>query len=137
MPYVEPNATNLLARYPEFSNIDDPRITVLIGEALREVDDSWIEADRAPAVLALTAHLLASDPNRTSSGNGSVTVEGVTYETAGAISSVQVGDNKVTFGSGRASGSSSTGSADDLASTVYGRRFLQLMRRSHPPIVVV
>jgi hypothetical protein len=123
MAYTVPTAANLKARYPEFNSVADALVTAVINEASAQVSTRWLERDYAPAIIHLTAHLLASEgePERTAEGSSTMATQGaVTREQVGAVSISYAGE-----------GSSQRGSqavADDRTSTEYGRRFLRLLR---------
>lgn len=107
-------ASDLLAlfrlRYGAFSTLDDATIGYWLGDAAKLITESWTEADRDPAKLALAAHML-SESGALSSG----IPEGVTSFRSGSFSA--------TF-------SDSAASRTGLLTTVYGREFLNLRRRS-------
>lgn len=132
MAYTPPTAATLKVRYPEFAAVPDATVTMILDEAIRDVGPSWIEDDRAAAQMALAAHWLATQGG----AGGTVTAGSTSFQTAGPVSRVKVGDVETTFGTGGSSGGSS-GSAGDYRSTSYGQRFLQLRRRSFPAIAVV
>lgn len=110
MPYATPTAAELKARYPAFVDVDDTLIDSVIVDAERNVDESWIEADYQPAVMALAAHLLVEEG-----------ATGRDVEFAGAITSSKLGDAQDTY-----SGLTAAQAAGEYSSTTYGRKFMQL-----------
>lgn len=130
MAYVEPTLADFRIRFPEFAPVGDALVNVILAEAIPRVGDTWLERDRATAILYLTAHLLASEGEPARSAGG-----GVGGSTSGAVKRMKVGDVEVEY-AGLGSGSGS-GTTSEYASTVYGRRFLQLMRLNFPGVVAV
>lgn len=135
MPYTPPTAATFKVRYPEFAAVPDATVTAILGEAALEVGPSWIEDDRAPAQMALTAHLLVMQG---ALGGLITSADGSSVQTSGPVSRVKVGDVETTFSSpSGSSGGSEGGSQSEYALTAYGRRFLRYLRRSFPPVAVV
>lgn len=130
MAYEAPTAAEIKTRFPIFADVSDPLIEAMIVEANRHVDRSWLEGDYKTAIQYLTAHMLLSE--------GLVTT-GVTagsFVPGGFIKSESLGDASRTYAN-IGEGSGSSGSDAELATTVYGRRFMALRRANHPPIVTV
>jgi hypothetical protein len=136
MPLPTVTAQDLQARYTAFADADVALIGLLLDEAKGAVDDTWIEADQKPALLAYAAHLLAleqADDYTASDGNGG------TIQVTGPLESIEVGDVKTKFAHVFLSeaAKAAASSAGGLSSTPYGRRYLQLLRRSKPAILVL
>lgn len=112
----------LKQRFPEFATVDDGLIEIVMAEAGRWVDESWLEIDRDPALLHLTAHLLASQG---AIGQGMSPV-------SGAPVSRKLGDATNTYAN--RAGALSPG---DLAGTAYGQHYMRLLRANHPAVAVV
>jgi len=110
MPYTIPTAAELKDRYPAFDAVSDTLIDAVIVDAARNVDESWIEADYQPAIMALAAHMLVDEG-----------ATGRNVEVAGAITSSKLGDAQDSY-----SGLTSSQSAGEFSSTSYGRKFMQL-----------
>lgn len=130
-------AADFKARYPTFNDVGDGQINAILDEARGSVGASWIEGDQKPALLALAAHLLATDLY----GSGTIAVEGIgQIAVTGALEEIAIGDVKTKFAhkfaSDEGAGSSSP-SSSGFAATTYGRRYLELYRRSFPAIMVV
>lgn len=128
-----PNAISVemfRARYPEFAPVSDALISLVLSESLDSIGDTWLQKDRTKAQMLLAAHKLATEgePAR-SSGNGGG------GSTSGAVKRMKVGDVEVEY-AGFGSGSGS-GAASGFASSVYGQRYLALMRLNFPGIVAV
>jgi hypothetical protein len=132
--YTPPSVAVFRARYPEFAAVPDATVEAVLTDAIAEVGTLWIEDDRKPAQLALTAHWLVGQGVL----GGIVAAGGGAVQTAGPVASVKVGDVETTFAkaSGGSSGGSS-GSLSDYLTTSYGQRFLALLRRSFPPVAIV
>lgn len=122
MPYVIPTANQLQTRFPAFAAVDDAYIDLIILEASRSVDESWLEDDYQNAIMYLAAHIMFS--------------EGVTGDidpaTTGAIVSDKLGDASTTYANHTTSSSSS-----DYGTTIYGRGYLRLLRLNHPAVAVI
>ena len=134
MPYTVPSALDLKARYPEFAPVDNALIGSVINEAAAQVSTRWLERDYVPAIINLAAHLLASEgePSRTRNN-------GVVVADLGPIKSVQVGAITTTYASRDESESQTTSSVapNQLADTVYGKRYLMLLRANFAGVMVV
>ena len=59
MVYVPPTVAQFQARFPFFSEVPEATVQLVLDEAIGLTGDTWIERDRSPATLYLTAHLLA------------------------------------------------------------------------------
>ena len=134
MPYTVPSALDLKARYPEFAPVDNALIGAVIDEAAAQVSTRWLERDFVPAIINLAAHMLASEgePSRTRNG-------GVVVADLGPIKSVSVGAITTTYASSDDDASQATSGAapNQLADTVYGKRYLMLLRKNFAGVVVV
>lgn len=126
--YVEPTAADLKARFPEFAPVSDALVNRILAEAIPMVGPSWVERDRRPAQMYLTAHLLAmeGEPGRTTTGNG--------VAVSGPVKRRKVGDVETEFAGASASAG---GSRSIYAQTLYGQRYLALLRLNFPPVAVV
>lgn len=128
MPYVVPTAADFKTRFPIFTDKTDPQIEALIVEAHQMVDESWEEGDFAPAILYLTAHLIAMD---NSQADETVEIGGA----AGAIASESFGGMSISYE--RSANAGRLQASEEYGQTVYGRRFLSLLRRNRGgPLVV-
>ncbi len=131
---VEVSAGLFKKRYPEFFNLDEDFIDMVLAEASPLVDDGWEEVDQKPAVMALAAHILAQQgyPARgdgTDSGSGGFNPNPNTN----AVLRRKVGDVETQYGSSSSAGASSTGNSAfeaELNQTVYGQAFMRFMRRN-------
>jgi hypothetical protein len=134
------------ARYPEFNQTtSDARVELVLEEASLEVNDDWIEIYQRPAILALTAHLLASEGALYRNDPGSVG-GGVTggQSVTGPVMRKSIGPLSIMYARPKSevSGSSSSfaskdGSDSYLGSTPYGARYLELMTRSFPAVAII
>lgn len=127
MAITPPTATALKARYTEFAPVSDALVEAIIGEAALFVDETWREADQAPAILARAAHMLAieGEPARSSGSAASVAL--------GPVQRVKVGDVETQFGT-RGAGVVASAATLGLSDTPYGQRFLELRRRNFPGV---
>lgn len=126
MAYDPPTASEVKARFEEFEDVSDPKIDLLIAEAQRVVDTTWLEADYTVAIKYWVAHTLALEKSSMSvNGEGFVT---------GLIKSESLGDASISYDTG---GAGTKGGASDYMATSYGRRFLTLLRANAPGVVVI
>lgn len=120
------------ARYPAFAALDDDLVGAVLAESLAYVDETWIVADQNAAIMAYTAHCLAVE------GYGSVlNIDGQSIATAGPVSRVKVGDVQTDFTDKSRAQFTLTGADSALAETPYGRKFIELRRRSFPGAITV
>lgn len=117
MPYSAPTPDQLQARYPAFAAVLDATIQVWLTDAEDWVDESWLEADYQPAIMALAAHNMALLGLAAASGVGNLPA-GVARFKSGAID--------VTLSDSAASASAK----GDYGSTPYGREYQRLLRRN-------
>lgn len=134
MALTPPTPDTLTNRYPAFKGTDAGLISLILQEALGAVDETWIPADQQPALLAYAAHLLAIERM----GDQSVTLDdGSILPTAGPLKSASVGPASFDFSDSALSIQAQQNAASNgLASTPYGRRYLELLRRNKPAVVV-
>lgn len=87
MAYTQPDAATLKLRFPAFAAVPDETVEYWLADARLIVTDSWIEADRAPAEMALAAHNMAMNGLGTAGGAvGQLAAMGVTDFRSGAMS---------------------------------------------------
>lgn len=133
-------AADLVARYPAFATVAPALIALVLDEARSAVDDTWIAVDQKPALLAYAAHRLALEGHDGGLGEGGHTVPigEETMSVSGPVETVEVGDTKVKFAN--AKDNSTPGAAaisgSRFEATVYGRYYLELLRRSQPAVLV-
>lgn len=126
MPYTVPTVDQFTTRFPIFEDADPATIEALINEAAGQVSTDWVETDYQPAIMYLAAHLLATD---NSEEGGEVEIGG-----GGGIASESFGGMSVSYATGTAG---SLASNDRYGSTVYGRRYLALLRANVPSILAI
>jgi len=134
MAITPPTAAQFKARYPEFAAVSDTLIDLVLADAAEFVAETWRQADRIPAVMALAAHMLAmeGEPQRSAGGSGGAST------VSGPVQSAKVGDVSVTFKGWSVGGGGSSGPiSDSYVQTAYGQRFLTYLRRNFPAVVVV
>lgn len=117
MAYTAPTPADLKARYPAFAAVDDETIQYWLTDAERFVDESWLEADYAPALMAVAAHHMADAGLGAQSGSASLPA-GVTRFRSGQMD--------VTVSDSAASASAKGG----FGSTRYGREYQAMLRRN-------
>jgi hypothetical protein len=129
MSYDAPTLTTFRARFPVFDTFEDAQVTAILAEATGRVDVSWREVDYAPAIMYLTAHMLATDNSQA----GDSIVIGGTGE--GDIASESFGGMSVAYR--QRDSSTASDFVKDFERTEYGRRYLALLRVNFPPIVAI
>lgn len=115
--YAKPTAAHLAARYPAFADVSPATINTWLTDSERYVDESWMEGDYAPALMARAAHSMALLGIGTSTGAGALPA-GVTRFRSGAMD-VTLSDAAAT-----------RAAAGDFGSTLYGREFAVMLRRN-------
>lgn len=128
MPYTKPTTEQFKARFPQLVSTPDATVQVFLDEADGEVGETWTEKDRALAVLYLAAHLLVSQ------GASGASPGGGGAAPAGAIKRRKVGDVETEY---FGTDATATITISSTASTPYGKRYLELMRKNFPAVVVV
>lgn len=128
MPYTVPTVDDFLARWPIFGDSDSDLIQQMLDEAAGQIDISWREADYQPAILYLSAHLLATD-------NSDEGAEVVIGGSQGAIASESFGGMSISYAT--AGSADASANASQYGSTEYGRRFYNLLIKNRGgPLVV-
>lgn len=133
MPYVVPTPAEFKTRFPIFTDSDDALIQMLLNEAATNVSTSWIESDYQPAILYLTAHLLATDNSEEGADVGS----GVGGDGQGQIASEHWGPISISYRAPQYPRLGESFFDQYYGTTSYGRRYLFLIRRNFPAIAVV
>lgn len=113
--YTPPIPANLIAVYPEFSDVSPITIQINLDKAARAVDESWTEGDFATARMALAAHFMAL------SGLGG-------SPEAKAISTGIDGFKVMTSGSLRLERTDKAANATGYRSTRYGQEYCRLLQ---------
>lgn len=131
MAWIPPTLADFRTRFPVFAAVPDETAEAVLAEAIANVGGTFIERDRTPAILYLTAHLLAADGWLSGAGAG-----GGGAAVTGPIRSRTVGDVSVTF-AGVSSKAGDGSIVGQYLSTVYGQRYLALLRLNSPAILVV
>lgn len=137
MAYTPPTVQSFLARYVEFTPVDPAYLQAVLDECVAQVEDNWVEDDRARAQELLTAHTLKMEGQPAASAGGGVAAGGTGR---GDVTSITVGRVSVDFGAvGGAENANAVGAYDDAyyLRSVYGQRFLALMRSNFFPIAAV
>lgn len=123
MPYTTPTAAQFKTRFPIFGDTDNGIIDALIAEASRRVDHSWKDGDYQPAIMYLTAHLLATD---NSSEDSSVQIGAAGGRT---IASESFGGGlSRSYANSSFTAEGSLSSDDEYGTTEYGRRYYSLLK---------
>ena len=130
IPSPVPSATTIKMRFPAFVNVDDPSIELAIEESVvacgsvsQQNSSDWIDDFNLSLALQYhTAHLLQMSLMRLASGTGQ------------AISSERTPELSVTY---TAPPYPDPNKPIDYTQTIYGTRFLGLVRKNFPAVVVV
>lgn len=121
MAYVEPTSADLIARHPEFSAVATSRIDIFLDAAIVEIDDTWLDLDRAIAQIELACHqmVMAGEP----------AISGGSSAKTGPVERKKVGDVEIQYGKWGSGGSS--GYSTNFYSTPYGVEYFRLLNRNH------
>lgn len=133
-----PTIEEFKARFPSFANVPADVLEAVFNEALGSVGDTWTERDRPLAVMYLAAHLLASEGYGVSEAGDGAGGGGAAI--LGPARKRKVGDVEVEFAGVSRLGGGSTGAGSitsGFLTTVYGQRYLRLLRLNHPGPVTV
>ena len=135
-----PSVSDFRDRFPEFSEASDAAITTAIDDAGDEIDeDIWMTKYYPKGVLFLAAHFLAigatqaelvEDGGGTGSGGSS----------SGGIASESLGRFSVSYDTSQSTSNSSASSGSgllDLTLTAYGQRYLDMVKRNNPRLLIV
>ena len=110
MAYVIPTANELQTKYPAFAAVADATIDVYIADA--QVDETWLEADYAPAIMAWAAWSMTDAGIGTGGEIAGYIGSGVTKLKSGTLD--------VSF----------SDSASGYETNIYGRTYLMLLRKN-------
>jgi Protein of unknown function (DUF4054) len=133
--YTFPTVDDFRAKFPEFADLDDAYIQILLDDAGRAVDQTWTEGDYTNAILFLAAHYHELDLMATTASDA--TAEGV--PAGQTITSEHIGPISISYGKTGAGTSSGSGGAhaSTLDSTVYGQRYQDLLIKNIPAVLVI
>lgn len=128
MAWTAPTPAELKARFPAFASVDDAVVQSALNEAGMQVDDSWVsEADFRLGINLMAAHILTLDGLGTGAEAESAA--------AGALGFKTMKSGGLTLE--RFSAADNGAGGDVLSLTTYGRRFLDLLKRNIPAVMVV
>jgi hypothetical protein len=105
--------------FPEFATESDARIEVFLNAAELRVSEKVFKSSYALVIFYLAAHMLSVAKNSEAGG-------GFGQGTKGSISAEKVGDLSISYGSNP--NNPSVGASAEIASTIYGRAYLQLRK---------
>lgn len=129
MAYDAPTYAEFIARFPIFDDVakyPQSVVELIIVEATGQIDTSWVEKDYKPAIMYLTAHLLATDNSE--EGTDVEFGTGLAALVSESFAGMSQSFSKPQPGS--------LGQSEMYGTTVYGRRYLDLLRKNKPPVVV-
>lgn len=121
MAYDVPTASDLKARFTEFSAVDDTVVDARIEEATRMVDETWTEGDYATAIMLYACHIMALEGLGTGPDSQANTGQMANFQT------IRSGQLTLTRGS-YSHGGGDTG--DWYGLTRYGSRFWRLLKQN-------
>jgi hypothetical protein len=124
---------DFLARFPEFEEASEERITLALTEAEAYVSDDWTVEHLPMALMLLAAHFLYSESTLLFSIKGNLSGQA----TAGPIVSKSVGPVSTSYANMLSILANQKTGGSDLENSPYGSRFLQLVRMNFPPVLVV
>lgn len=118
MAYTVPSAADLKAYYTAFAAVPDATVTLYIDRANgRDVDESWIEADFAPAILAAAAHRMS---------RGGVLAGGSAVDASAGINSFKSASVSIEFNADAVKAAVAGG----WSSTPYGLEYYEMLARN-------
>jgi hypothetical protein len=127
MAWTAPTASDFKQRFPAFGAVADPVVTQALAEAARMVDESWVsEDDFKLGRMLLAAHYLVLDGH----GTGAESELGA----AGALGFSRMKSGQLELQRSENSGGNT---ASEFSVTSYGTRFLALLNRNKPAVMVV
>jgi hypothetical protein len=129
MPYTVPTYDQFIARFPVFGDKDQTVVEMILAEAASTIDTTWREVDYQPAIMYLTAHMVATD------NSGETDVVDVGGSGPGAIASESFGGMSLSYDKSKSAQDAAANSA--WGATEYGRRFYQLLKGNKPAIVSI
>jgi Protein of unknown function (DUF4054) len=128
--YDLPTVDDFRAKFPELAYLSDDQIQGCIDEAARAVDDTWTEGDYDNAILYLAAHYATAAADAVESGGAP--------SSQGPIVAEHIGPISVSYGSTGSQGSTSSSTFNSsLNSTYYGQRYLDLLVKNIPAVLVI
>lgn len=120
MAYTDPTIADLRMRYPAFATVADATIAYWLSDAHRYVDQSWMEADYAPAIMARAAFAMVSN------GTPGITGNDAAGFAAAGVTDFQSGSFRARFSDEAVK----VAVAGGYASNVYGIEFADLLARN-------
>jgi hypothetical protein len=121
-----PTVEEILQRFPALTD-QSVLVSALLEEASKQVDERWRTEDQKIAIMYLTAHLVTVEVESGGGTGGS----GVSMDT---IASESIGSFSISYANKSSQGTKS--SADDLMSTIYGRRYAAYRRANFGGVIV-
>ena len=134
MAYVEPSVTTFKARFPEFFNVSNTLIGLVLSECVASVGSNFLDKDRAAAQMYLAAHKLSmeGEPAR----SNSVANESVAANAAsGPVVEFRDRDVSVKFAGVQEQSKGKGALSNAYAQTQYGREYLLLVRRNVASVI--
>jgi len=122
-----PTATSMKLKFPEFSDVDDMTIEFAIEEASYGGGDHWT-VGYDTAVMYLAAHLISA---------GKAAADEMSGDSSGAIQSESIGRMSISYKKDDRYSSNSSAMVDELASSSYGRRYIEIRGMNFGGPVVV
>lgn len=117
MAHEAPTPAEFKARFPAFASVDDAIVQAGLTEGGRSVDGTWTAGDYTLAIMLAGAHVLTLD------GHGAGAAAQIAAQGLGGFTSFASGPLSV-------SRTNEAANATGWATTSYGARFLELLRRN-------
>jgi hypothetical protein len=128
MPYTTPTYADFITRFPVFDNaITYPQsmVEAVLAEMANNIDNTWVEADYQPAIMYMTAHVIATEATASKADSEIGVIKTLTSESfSGMARSWSVQNN------------GTLSQSEMWGTTFYGRRYLDLLRKNKPAVVV-
>lgn len=149
LPCEAPTIEEFRTRFPEFVNISDAQVQIAIDDASCWADSSWISngcPNCTTAIAFLAAHFLALGLYAADMLPDTLPPEtpgGPTIIAGGQVTSLHFESMSVGFAGPQAvgvagsGGPSGIGDSYSISATIYGQRYLELLKVNKPAVLVV
>lgn len=124
---MPPTPNDLTTRFPSFAGVDTAVLVAVLDEAASRVDATWTPGDYPLGVMLYAAHILTLD------GFGTGAEAALAGAGALNLQSMQAGSLQIAQ---QMPPRNQAGTRSILEQTMYGRRFLALLRVNQPAVLV-
>ena len=124
MAYVSPTYNDFIMLYPAFKDVPEAQWNLFLAKAQAKVGECWLEKDYTTAQELYIAHLLELAGLGSGAGAelNAAGLQGIRELRSGALSFSRFADQ------------ADAGAYGTLASTTYGKQFIELARLNFPAI---